>query len=108
MSAEIPPFAIGSRLWPGAAKVSEEAGELIQVIGKLVAYPDNQHPDGSDLRERLIEEVGDVLAALDYFVFASGLPWSAINAREDEKHKRFWRWHEQELAAASRGGTGDG
>jgi hypothetical protein len=60
-------FSIGSRLWPGTSKVIEEMGELQQVIGKLIAVAgDTKHWDG-DLRKRLVEEVGDLSAALIFF-----------------------------------------
>jgi hypothetical protein len=60
-------FSIGSKLWPGTSKVIEEMGELQQVLGKLIAVAgDTKHWDG-DLRKRLIEEIGDLSAALVFF-----------------------------------------
>jgi NTP pyrophosphatase (non-canonical NTP hydrolase) len=60
-------FSIGSTVWPGVSKLVEECGELQQVLGKLIAtHGDTDHWDGSDLRERLVEEMGDVLGAIDF------------------------------------------
>lgn len=76
------PYSIGSSTWPGASRVIEEAGELMQVLGKLIgAGGQTDHWDGTDLRERLIAELGDVRAALDFFIAANDLPLSAINSR---------------------------
>jgi NTP pyrophosphatase (non-canonical NTP hydrolase) len=103
-SSETPALAIGSKTWPGLAKLAEEAGELVQVIAKLAAYPDSPHPDGSDLRERLIEEMGDVLAAAEFVEEANALPLARLHDRRTRKLNRFRRWHREELAAASGGG----
>lgn len=49
----------------GLAKLIEESGELHQVIGKILAYPDTEdHPDQKgNLNVRLIEELADAVAA---------------------------------------------
>ena len=31
------PYSIGSDVWPGLSKLAEESGEVVQVIGKIVA-----------------------------------------------------------------------
>lgn len=94
--ASVPSMAIGSDVWPGLAKLSEECGELLQVVGKLAAYPSGPHPDGGrPLPERLADEVADVLAALDYLrAHAAPLvPLSDYMAqRRREKFERFQRW----------------
>jgi len=62
------PYEIGSDRWPGLAKLAEEAGELIQVLAKLVgASGRERYYDGTDLRERLVEECGDLTAAIAFF-----------------------------------------
>lgn len=89
-------FSIGSRVWPGAAKLLEELGELQQVIGKLIATRGVvEHWDGSNLRERLIEEVGDVRAAIDFFQVQNFNTShdAAIQARRDKKYRTFQDWH---------------
>lgn len=51
----------------GVAKLIEECGELQQVLGKRLAYWDaDEHWDGTNLRKRMIEEMGDVMAAIQF------------------------------------------
>lgn len=91
------PYGIGSDTWPGLAKLIEECGETLQVLGKIIArggeldhtwtcgpcggsgeqggaYPfpcrecDGRGFLGSgDLTSRLHEELGDLQAALFFF-----------------------------------------
>ena len=96
-------MAIGSDVWPGLSKLSEECGELIQVIGKIAAYPDSPHPDGSDLRQRLMEEMADVAAAIEFVQITN---WEAFNPtaftdRRRLKLGRFLRWHKDEQGRAA-------
>ena len=50
------------------AKLVEELGELLQLLGKLSAFPDRIHPDRKgDLLYRIHDEIADVYAALRYF-----------------------------------------
>lgn len=52
-------FAIGDAVLPGVSKVVEEAGELLQVVGKLMAVHGSPEGwDGTDLRERFVLESG--------------------------------------------------
>lgn len=95
------PFCIGSDIWPGLAKLMEECGELVQVCGKVVAFPAVElHPDGSRLCERLEGELGDVLAAVTYVVTRNGLDWEAVNGGMTKKLHRFNSWHNEERARA--------
>jgi hypothetical protein len=92
----VPSMAIGSEIWPGLAKLAEECGELLQVIGKLAAYPDGPHPDGGEpLPERLADEVADVLAAIDY-LRAHAAPLvplrNHVERRRYDKFVRFQVW----------------
>jgi NTP pyrophosphatase (non-canonical NTP hydrolase) len=95
--SRVPDLAIGSDVWPGLAKLAEECGELAQVIGKLTAYPDSPHPDGSDLVARLQEEMADVQAAIE-FVCIVNLPINgkAVSDRHGRKLRRFRDWHRAE------------
>lgn len=84
----------------GLAKLSEECGELIQVAGKMIQYPDLQllednHPDGTNLRDRLHDEMGDVLAACYYVARRLGLDQSRILRRREEKNKLFEKWEHE-------------
>jgi hypothetical protein len=88
-------FSIGSKLWPGTSKVIEEMGELQQVLGKLIAVAgDTKHWDG-DLRKRLIEEIGDLSAALDFFKTQNCTieELLQIAKRANTKLNLFWKWH---------------
>lgn len=65
-----------AELWVGIHKITEETAELNQVVGKLNQVPEGRHwdeytrSDGSagekPLRVRLVEEMADVYAALDF------------------------------------------
>lgn len=89
------PFSIGSTTWPGTSKLIEECGEVLQVLGKLIGTGGaSAHWDGSDLEQRLTEELGDLSAALHFFVTTNGLDWSAINERKSAKWAKFYQWHE--------------
>jgi NTP pyrophosphatase (non-canonical NTP hydrolase) len=89
-------FHFGAMVWPGIAKLIEEAGEVLQITGKLVATRGNsKHWDGSDLRLRLEEEMGDLLAAL-HFVIEQNYGNAArirIYERQAEKLRTFRMWH---------------
>ena len=87
-------FSIGAELWPGVSQVLEEMGELGQVLGKLIgSHGDVRHFDGSDLNERLVEEIGDLLGAISFFTEANGLPRTRIFERKIRKYNLFWEWH---------------
>lgn len=89
------PYEIGSQVWPGLAKLAEEAGELVQVLAKVVgASGRDRYYDGTDLRQRLIEECGDLTAAVAFFTETNGLG-AAVDVRAREKLALFRQWHEQ-------------
>lgn len=90
-----PKFGIGSLQWPGLAKLAEECAELLQVLGKVIAYPDQpEHPDGTNTLEKLHEEIGDLAAAVDFFVEKNGLDEEILSKRYDYKLDRFNYWHD--------------
>jgi hypothetical protein len=89
-------FSIGSSVWPGVSKVVEEVGELGQVIGKLMAVAGAAKHWSGDLREKMIEEMGDVYAALDFvaehcFSYEEG---QLIATRRNKKLATFEKWHQ--------------
>lgn len=96
----VPDLAIGSRVWPGGSKLTEESGELLQVLGKLAAYPSGEHPDGTSLAPRLEIELGDLLGAIDYFLESNSgrVDRGRIMARRRMKLARFRGWHRKERA----------
>ncbi len=80
----------------GVAKLIEECGELQQVLGKKLAWWDTDEPhwDGTDLRVRLQDEMGDVLAAIDFVVGQLALNPQAIQDRVIAKGELFDTWQE--------------
>jgi len=93
-------FAVGDKDWPGLGKLNEEAGELIQVIGKLMqTHGDPQHWESEDpqhLRRRLEEEIGDLQAAIGFVVSHCDLDTQAIRDRFAVKRARFERWRAEQ------------
>ena len=111
-------FDIGSRVLPGTSKLIEECAEVTQVCAKLLAmqaelasYVEGTpipHYDGSDLRARLQDELGDLLAACGFVIDHCGLDTVAINKRMVEKRQTFERWQaEQRALREADGGTVD-
>lgn len=94
------PYAIGSEHLPGLGKLIEEAGEVQQVAGKILGAGGLvQHWDGTDLRERMIEELADLAAAASFFAANNNLDLAAIQARTAAKLELFGKWHQERLAA---------
>lgn len=78
----------------GLSKLIEECGEVLQIAGKLLAYPDGQHPDGNgNLHERLEQELADLSAAAAFVVQTHNLNGKAIGDRAALKLHRFQVWH---------------
>lgn len=87
------PFSIGSVVWPGLAKLAEECGELVQVVGKLIATGGRtDHWSGLTLRQALIEEMGDVLAAVAFVGAHNDLDDHAVAERCAAKLAMFAEW----------------
>lgn len=92
-------FSIGGKKWPGISKLTEECGEVLQVCGKLIgARGEIHHWDGTNLRDRLTEEMGDVLAAVEFVAETNGLEWQTIQARRAKKLALFRTWHGEQAA----------
>jgi len=79
----------------GLAKLIEECGELVQVAGKKLAYyTTDEHPDGGpSIKERLEEEMGDVVAAIALVAQLHELDGDRITERSEVKLDRFLGWH---------------
>ncbi len=90
-------FAIGDKEWPGLSKLMEEAGEVIQVGGKLMGTRGEVlHWDGTYLDQRLAEELGDLMAAIEFFVttnFASSSHYMRFINQAKMKLELFRKWH---------------
>ena len=82
-----------SELWLGCWKLQEEAGEVGQLIGKLGPFPVGDHPDKKGpIGPRLELEIGDLYAALDYFVSENFPNAERINEQRVEKFAKFKQW----------------
>lgn len=87
-------FSIGSAVWPGISKLVEEAGEVMQVCGKLIGSAGiENHWDGSNLRDELEKELADLMAAVAFVVATCRLDQNAINERLETKAGVFVGWH---------------
>lgn len=80
--------------WTGLFKLIEECGECQQTAGKIAAFPDtDEHPDGcGSLRQRLQNELADVIAAAQHVAMANDLDMIAIMDRRDRKLELFAKW----------------
>lgn len=85
--------------YPGIEKLKEECAELITVLAKLSAYPDGNHPAYSKdftIFDHLQGEMGDVYAALDFFIEESNVVDDAVvTQRRAYKTERFRKWHHE-------------
>lgn len=94
VNENVGPFSIGQNVWPGIAKLAEECGELVQVIGKLIATSGRtDHWSGRDLRIDLEDEMADVRAALAFVWANNDLDKSRMADRVNYKVNLFEEWH---------------
>lgn len=95
-------FSIGSDVWPGLSKAIEEAGEFLQVCGKIIAtHGAAAHWDGSDLRERFLEEAADVQAGINFVLDMNFTRDDkiAVAKRFVDKYALFVKWQREQTAA---------
>lgn len=86
----------------GLSKLTEELGELLQEVGKTMAVGndvDAPHWSGN-LRERMQNEMGDVLAAIGFAMDKLGLEGEVIEQRSREKYALFNKWDAEEPEGA--------
>lgn len=77
----------------GVVKLMEELNELGVVCAKRLAYwTTDDHPDGSNLKVRMEEEMGDVYASLQFVTENLGLDRAAIESRGQGKYTLFVEW----------------
>lgn len=80
----------------GLAKLSEELGELQQVIGKMLQYDNVPHPDGGPpLRQRLCEEISDVTASIRFVLQKHDILTADITPRALEKLALYRTWDKE-------------
>lgn len=79
----------------GLVKLAEECGELIQAAMKKIARSggENIHWDGSNLKERLEDEIADVRAACSFVAKHFELDYNRMADRYDRKRDLFEYWH---------------
>lgn len=89
--------AIGADTWPGLLKLIEECGEVQQRAAKILAFPFAEvHPDGTNLKECLEDELADLSAAIQYVIGKNKLSTARIGDRRVQKWARFERWDREE------------
>lgn len=87
-------FAIGDKIWPGVSKLVEECGELVTEFGKLMGSRGDQHHWSGNLVERIENEMGDVLAAVDFVLEHCWLlSKEQVQTRREKKLAIFRQWH---------------
>lgn len=87
-------FAIGDEEWPGISKLAEEAGEVLQVIGKLLQTKgQTKHWNVPDLKVALEDEIADLDAAINFVKTHCKLDQNRMADRFVEKYDRFEEWH---------------
>lgn len=90
------PYAFHTHVWPGTSKLIEECGELVQVLAKLIMVGGGQdHFDGSNLYNRIEEELGDLEAAIIFFKNQNygHISNGAVRNRRFQKLAIFNMWH---------------
>ena len=121
-------YGIGSDTMPGLAKTVEEVGELLQLLGKVLARGGNmdhrwvcvrcggkETTDPEDrceeckgrgflgsgpLHDRMHEELGDTLAAIQFFIdLNEDIDAQRVDARREAKHATYHRWHQERTFA---------
>lgn len=100
-------YKLTSKEWRGLAKLSEEMGELQQVFGKLIDNGGNTMVKydpkycktredwiGLDLGAKLVEELADLSAALEYFIMNNfdSHDLEAICCRVAMKLEKYEEW----------------
>lgn len=98
------PYCIGSDEWNGLSKLIEELGELQQVCGKLIGSEGNTVHWSGDLKEKFIEELGDVYGSMDFFVEKnfSDQEIIKISNQSTMKYTRFNQWNQEVRDAKTR------
>lgn len=90
------PYGIGSDHHPGLSKIIEEAGETLQVLAKIQATGgERDYWDGIDLYDLLTEELGDLRAAVEFYIAHNPdkIDRTAIDTRTAAKLATYEEWH---------------
>jgi NTP pyrophosphatase (non-canonical NTP hydrolase) len=98
-------FYIGADEWPGLSKLIEECGEVLQIVGKLIAVDGDvsaPHWDRQDLKESLENELADLMAAIDFIGDHCEIDTARISNRAEVKRALFEKWHQEDKTVESR------
>jgi hypothetical protein len=99
------PYSIGSSHWPGLSKLIEEAAEVLQVCGKIQGCNGEKiHWDGSDLPDRLADELGQLKASIEFVVEKCNLDRVRVEESRDTKMRLYEEWHSTEVVVYGPGG----
>lgn len=92
------------------AILSEECGEVVQAIGKILRHGlQSRHPNGGATnRELLAFEIGDLFHAVEMLVVAGDLDGDAILAAKEEKALRIAKHLHHQPVEESREGDAPG
>lgn len=87
-------YTIGSNQWNGLSKVIEECAELQQVLAKIIGNSGKTNYWDSDLDKLLVEELGDTLATIYFFIENNDcIELEDVLARCKRKTNKFKRWN---------------
>ncbi len=76
--------------WHGLGKLTEETGELIQILSLLCSPVCSGASSLSpEISHHLLEEISDVQAAMDYVIEANHLPAAHIQHRRHQSHYEY-------------------
>ena len=91
------PYCIGSDEWNGLSKLIEEMGELHQVCGKLIGSEGKSDHWSGKLRDKFIEEIGDVYASLNFFTMRNftSEERELIIKQMQTKEEKFKKWDKE-------------
>lgn len=82
------------------ALLLEELGEAQQVVGKVLRHgyeSVNPLDPVATTRQRLVQELGDVLVAIDFLVDNGDVSADDLEDRRRVKHHKVWAWlHHQD------------
>ncbi len=81
----------------GLTKLQEECAELITIAAKKSSYIHTDiHPDSDiPMSTRLEEEMGDVLAAINFVIKKFGLSEANIGTRAIKKFELYQEWDKE-------------
>lgn len=87
----------------GLTKLAEECSELAVVACKKINYMrTDEHPDGTNLRTRMLEEMGDVLASIEFVQYKFNVTTEErafIEARKELKLNLYDEWDAEQHEA---------